>query len=80
MTPCPKSSWTPPTQPNSLRCCSSSASQWLARDPARLGGSLAQFVGHPAYGLAQLRGDLQRFVFLLGGSDGEALFGPGTAQ
>jgi hypothetical protein len=55
-------------------------SQWLAHDPARLGDSLAQFVGHPAYGLAQLRGDLQRFVFLLGGSDGQALFGPGTAQ
>jgi hypothetical protein len=46
-------------------------SGWLARDPARLGDSLAQFVGHPAYGLAQLRGDLERFVFLLGGSDGE---------
>ena len=55
-------------------------SQWLARDPARLGDSLAQFVGHPAYGLAQLRGDLQRFIFLLGGSDGAALFGPDTAQ
>ena len=55
-------------------------SEWLTRDPARLGESLAQFVGHPAYGLAQLRGDLQRFVFLLGGSDGEALFGPDTAQ
>src|SRR5215471_1770769 len=41
-------------------------SQWLARDPARLGDSLAQFVSHPAYGLAQLRGDLQRFVFLPG--------------
>ena len=54
-------------------------SQWLARDPARLGDSLAQFVGHPAYGLAQLRGDLERFVSLLGGSDGEALFDPGTA-
>ena len=54
-------------------------SQWLARDPARLGASLTHFVGHPAYGLAQLRGDLQRFVFLLGGSDGEALFDPGTA-
>ena len=25
--------------------------QWLARDPARLGTSLEQFVGHPAYGL-----------------------------
>ena len=47
-----------------------------ARDPARLGESLAQFVGHPAYGLAQLRGDLERFAFLLGGSDGEQLFGP----
>ena len=28
-----------------------------------------------AYGLAQLRQDLERFVFLLGGSDGEPLFG-----
>jgi hypothetical protein len=48
----------------------------LARDPARLAVSLAEFVGHPAYGLAQLRGDLERFAFLLGGSDGEQLFGP----
>jgi hypothetical protein len=30
---------------------------------------------HPAYGLAQLRGDLERFVFLLGGSGGQTLFG-----
>jgi hypothetical protein len=37
-------------------------SRWLDRDPA--------------YGLAQLRQDLERFVFLLGGSDGEPLFGP----
>jgi hypothetical protein len=51
-------------------------SGWLARDPARLGPSLEDFVGHPAYGLAQLRQDLERFVFLLGGSDGEPLFGP----
>jgi hypothetical protein len=49
---------------------------WLARDPARLAASLEEFVGHPAYGLAQLRDDLERFVFLLGGSDGEPLFGP----
>ena len=47
-------------------------SQWLARDPVRPGDSLAQFVGHLAYGLAQLRDDLQRLVFLLGGSDGSA--------
>jgi hypothetical protein len=51
-------------------------SQWLGRDPARLAGSLEEFVGHPAYGLAQLRQDLERFTFLLGGSDGEPLFGP----
>ena len=50
-------------------------SQWLARDPARLAASLEQFVGNPAYGLQDLRGDLERFVFLLGGSDGEQLFG-----
>jgi len=51
-------------------------SQWLAQDRGRLGASLAEFVGHPAYGLPQLRSDLERFVFLLGGSDGEQLFGP----
>ena len=55
-------------------------SRWLARDPARLGASLEQFVGHPAYGTAQLRQDLDRFVFLLGGDDGEALFGPDAAE
>ena len=49
---------------------------WLARDPSRLAASLEEFVGHPAYGTAQLRQDLERFVFLLGGSDGEPLFGP----
>jgi hypothetical protein len=54
-------------------------SQWLARDPARLGASLEQFVGHPAYNTAELRQDLDRFVFLLGGDDGEALFGPDAA-
>jgi hypothetical protein len=51
-------------------------SEWLARDPGRLGASLAQFAGHPAYGIEQLRQDLERFVFLPGGSDGESLFGP----
>jgi hypothetical protein len=50
-------------------------SQWLARDPGRLRPSLEDFVGHPAYGIAQLRQDLESFVFLLGGSDGEPLFG-----
>jgi len=51
-------------------------SGWLARDPVRLAASLEQFVGHPAYGITQLREDLERFVFLLGGSDGEQFFGP----
>ncbi len=51
-------------------------SQWLARDPGRLSTSLEEFTGHPAYNVAQLRQDLERFVFLLGGSDGEQLFGP----
>ncbi len=44
--------------------------EWLARDP-RLQASLADFVGHPAYGIQHLRDDLDRFIFLLGGSDGE---------
>ena len=51
-------------------------SGWLARDPARISGSLEEFVGNPAYGLPDLRADLERFVFLLGGSDGEPLFDP----
>jgi hypothetical protein len=49
---------------------------WLARDPARLAASLEEFVGHSAYDISQLRQDLDRFVFLLGDSDGEPLFGP----
>ena len=55
-------------------------SQWLSRDPDRLGASLEAFVGHPAYGTAQLRQDLDRFTFLLGGDDGESLFGHGPAK
>ena len=51
------------------------AAGWLARDPSRLAASLEEFTGHPAYGIGQLRQDLERFVFLLGGSDGEPLFG-----
>src|SRR5262245_55796494 len=51
-------------------------SGWLDRDPARLGASLEEFADHPAYGITQLHQDLERFVFPLGGSDGEPLFGP----
>jgi hypothetical protein len=53
---------------------------WLARDPGRLGASLEDFVGNPAYNLGQLRQDLDRFTFLLGGDDGESLFGHGPAE
>jgi hypothetical protein len=48
---------------------------WLQRDPGRLGASLEDFVGHPAYNTSQLRADLDKFIFLLGGSDGEPIFG-----
>jgi hypothetical protein len=48
---------------------------WLQQDPRRLGALLEDFVGHPAYNTRQLREDLDRFTFLLGGSDGESLFG-----
>ena len=47
---------------------------WLAADPAQLDASLTRFVGHRAYAASQLRTDLHRFVFLLGGDDGQALF------
>ena len=37
--------------------------------------SLARFVGNPAYGIGQLRGDFHRFAFLLGADTSEQLFG-----
>ena len=47
---------------------------WLTSDPGRLSASLLAYVGHPAYGTANLQQDLHRFAFLLGGDDGEHLF------
>jgi hypothetical protein len=41
---------------------------------------LGEFVGHPAYNVGELRQDLNRFTFLLGGDDGESLFGHGAAE
>jgi hypothetical protein len=55
-------------------------SQWLARDPARLAASLEDFVGDPAYGTQHLRDDLDRFVFLLGGSDEEQFLTHGSSE
>jgi hypothetical protein len=51
-------------------------SDWLASDPAHLHASLTRFVGTHGYDLQTLRTDLDRFTFLLGGNDGEALFQP----
>ena len=47
---------------------------WLDHDPDRLAPSLLDYIGHPAYSLDDLRTDLDRFTFLLGGDDGEPLF------
>ncbi len=49
--------------------------QWLAADPGTLALSLLAYIGHSAYGPDALRADLDRFTLLLGGSDGEDLFG-----
>ena len=49
---------------------------WLASDHNHLDASLIRFVGNRAYHLDQLRTDLNRFTFLLGGNDGEPLFQP----
>jgi len=43
---------------------------WLTTEP-RLQALLTERIGHPAYGIPQLRDNLDRFIFLLGGSDGE---------
>jgi len=42
----------------------------------RLASRFASASTRAAYGLGELRSDLERFAFLLGGSDGEQLFGP----
>lgn len=49
---------------------------WLDADHDQLNTSLQTFVGNSAYDCDQLRADLARFGFLLGGNDGEALFNP----
>ena len=47
----------------------------LDRDGDRLAGSFGRFVGEEGYDVSELSRDLSRFVFLLGGNDGEMLFG-----
>jgi hypothetical protein len=52
---------------------------WLTGSQQQtLADSLIAFVGHPAYNADALCADLHRFVFLLGVSDGEELFGEPT--
>ena len=48
---------------------------WLAQDPARIGASLEWFISDPTYGARELCSDLEGFVLLLGGSDGEPVSG-----
>jgi hypothetical protein len=53
---------------------------WLSGSQKQaLADSLTAFVGHPAYTTGTLCADLHRFVFLLGVSDGEDLFGEPTS-
>jgi hypothetical protein len=50
--------------------------QWLSGSQKQaLADSFAAYVGHPSYNTDTLCTDLRRFVFLLGASDGEELFG-----
>ena len=52
---------------------------WLSGSQKQaLAESFAAFVGPPAYTTGTLCADLHRFVFLLGASDGEGLFGEPT--
>ena len=49
---------------------------WISgTDASTLADSLTSFLASPGYDLTTLHADLQRFVFLLGASDGEDLFG-----
>jgi len=47
---------------------------WLATGDEHLHGSLSRFIGSDAYRVSDLRGDLARFAFLLGATDGDRLF------
>lgn len=46
---------------------------WIDHTPNAMATSLAGFTGSAGYDLDELRGDLARFAFLLGG-DGQRLF------
>jgi hypothetical protein len=48
---------------------------WLASDRQDLDASLRRYVGSRAYDVEELRNDVRRFEFLLGGGDGSVLLG-----
>lgn len=51
--------------------------RWLACDGERLAVSFGRFVGSGGYGIDELRADVERFAFLVGGTDDELLLGGG---
>ena len=52
---------------------------WISSNQHQtLTDSLTAFVGHRGYDVDELAANLHRFVFLLGQSDGEQLFGEPT--
>lgn len=48
---------------------------WLTTCHDDLSQPFARFIGHPAYDISHLRGDLHRLAFLLGADNEEQLFG-----
>lgn len=48
--------------------------RWLASDSDALAASITRIAGHDTYGIDDLRNDVSRFAFILGG-DGELLVG-----
>jgi hypothetical protein len=50
--------------------------EWInGADAETIASSLTSFIGSTSYHVNTLRADLHRFVFLLGATDGEDLFG-----
>ena len=50
---------------------------WIAADRQPLAASLTTFLGSRGYDINELETDLQRYAFLLGGNDGQALLDAG---
>jgi hypothetical protein len=68
-----------PSDPAELAETLTFLTAWLPGNHKQtLAGSFAAFAGHPAYSTSSLCADLHRFVFLLGSSHGEELFGEPT--